>query len=274
MRCVNCGAQMDENTLICPYCGTENEAEAREQHRETLNAIYDKIEHLDGLEDEVVKKANRSVGKLAIFLIVLLSAGFVLIYIISRIIASNALSSQEKQLQKLEEYYQAGDYQAVADYYKKLDTDSASFGKYEQTEKACRFLEHATFYFGDEVQCFNFLPEGDTQEYLSFRDSIADNITFDLNNIFYSLFMLEQMEAEGYIYGEQAAVEYCKTEIMNVLKQSYLLEDREIAEAVPLQEDDDLDRTVYQELALQVADRIWEHRQDDIKEARKALFQE
>ena len=36
MTCSNCGAELPENALLCPYCGYENEAIAEESMRKSL----------------------------------------------------------------------------------------------------------------------------------------------------------------------------------------------------------------------------------------------
>ena len=39
MICKNCGAEIDDTLLLCPYCNTENEAVAEKEHKEEVNDI-------------------------------------------------------------------------------------------------------------------------------------------------------------------------------------------------------------------------------------------
>ena len=36
MFCKNCGAEIDDGLLLCPYCKTENEAVALKEHKEEI----------------------------------------------------------------------------------------------------------------------------------------------------------------------------------------------------------------------------------------------
>ena len=72
MNCINCGAELEPGALICPYCGTENEAVAKAQHENEIREIHEKINQLDKtMREDRVRKVNHSLSRLAVIVGVL-----------------------------------------------------------------------------------------------------------------------------------------------------------------------------------------------------------
>ena len=58
MICTNCGAEIDDTLLLCPYCNTENEVVASEEHRDEVNFILDQAEELKTRPERIANKAK------------------------------------------------------------------------------------------------------------------------------------------------------------------------------------------------------------------------
>lgn len=256
MKCVNCGAKLAPDTLICPFCGSENTEEAREQHEEELQEIYDKIGDDRAVENEIVHKANRSAGKVALLVLALLAVIFLAVYMISGMRARNAYRDQHTALNVMEQYYQDGDYEAVADYYEKHQLSGATYGKYKNTKDAIYWLQYAR----DHMENGTYYLQGVSEDavYSEWKEAIVDNVTFDLNSVFWGLYKIQKIRSDGYLYNEQDVVEYTENMLIRDIKDIYGLQDQEIETATALQAREDLDRHEYDALAGEIVDRFWQ----------------
>ncbi len=266
MKCVNCGAKLAPDTLICPFCGSENTEEAREQHEEELQEIYDKIGDDRAVENEVVHKANRSAGKIALFAICGIAFICLAVYMISGLRARNAYRDQHGALNVMEQYYQAGDYEAAADYYETHELSGPTYGKYEHTKDALHWLEYARKYMKDGDYFLQWIPED--ADYQEWEESIVDNITFELDSAFFGLYKIQKMREDGYVYHEQAVVEYAENLVISDLKQYYALTDQEIVDGVALQAEPDMEREMYNALGQEIARYFWEQRTQETEQTK------
>ena len=258
MKCANCGADLAPDTLICPFCGSENTEEAREQHEEELQEIYDKIGDDRAVENEVVHKANRSAGKLALLIICGIAVICLAVYVISGLRARNAYRDQHGALNVMEQYYQDGDYEAAAAYYEAHELSGPTYGKYEHTKDALYWLNYARKYMKNGEDFLKWIPED--ADYQEWEESLVDNITFELDSAFWGLYKIQKMREDGYVYHEQAVVEYAENLVIADLKQYYALTDQEIADGVALQAESDMEREMYDTLGKKVATYFWEQR--------------
>ena len=143
MICKNCGAEIDDTLLLCPYCNTENEAVAEAEHRDEVNFILDQAEELKARPERIAKKVEHKVSRIACYGV----AGFVVlllaVFIVSRIIGDPSIKKMEKKIAKLESFYAAGDYSGMCEC---LDGMEDSFGeqfkKYRNVQRVYRWMHN------------------------------------------------------------------------------------------------------------------------------------
>ena len=118
MQCPSCGARYDKRAINCPFCKSENQAEADRRHKEQLQAIDHQISHLQFLPYKLVKVISKHGIKMILILLVL-------IFIISVIMASldslkevKLINEREDHKEVLEALFIKGEYGQMYDYYR------------------------------------------------------------------------------------------------------------------------------------------------------------
>lgn len=244
MTCSNCGAELPENALLCPYCGYENEAVAEEKHRQEISGIYAKIAALLHIPERVAARAKRILLCAVLIIVAVVAVAFLAAFLYSKLAPEAALRRQDAALEKLEQLWQNGEYDALpaalaqterlyGGAYEKYRTVGALFETLGNEEESC--AETAEFVAG--------FPEG------------ADLLNYDLKNLFSLLRECSALSEAGFVYGEQDAVAELERRAHALLTETLLLTEDEIAEGIAL---DAKEETDYQALAELAAARLAE----------------
>ena len=247
MTCSNCGAELPENALLCPYCGYENEAIAEEKHRQEISGIYAKIAALLHVPERVAARAKRILLCAMLVIVVVAAVAFLAAFLYSKLAPEAALRRQDAALEKLEQLWQNGEYDALpaaleqtervySGAYEKYRTVGALFETLGNEEESC--AETAEFVAG--------FPEG------------ADLLNYDLKNLFSLLRECSALSEAGFVYGEQDAVAELERRAHALLTETLLLTEDEIAEGIALDAEKETD---YQALAERAAARLAEGKQ-------------
>ncbi len=160
MICNQCGAEFDNRLLQCPYCHSENRKEANRQKRQILEGYDREAENIRKEAEKYTQKtAGRWTKKLLIGIGIALAIGAVLtvVYLLgSRIFVKVEYAGKDATLAKLEEFYQAGEYAALAEYMWEEDLYGRDYGKYgevweiyaelEDMEQAVQYMEKVNSY--------------------------------------------------------------------------------------------------------------------------------
>lgn len=204
MQCPNCGAELTEKELRCPYCGWEDTQKAEAEQRSALGAIVRKTAELLHLPEKVCRRILRWVlilagAALGVYLLVLAGTGIATAYRQNR-----SYENRQKNLEILETYYTAGDYEAMLEYLEKIpDGYSASYGKYTAIGGIRRDLDLAE-------EWLDLLLE--TPELSNARD-----LTAPLASMGRASAKLKELKDRGYVYGEKAEAEALEQEIRDYL---------------------------------------------------------
>lgn len=240
MKCYNCGAQIQEASLICPYCGAEQEELAKKEQQEILDDYQRKTEDLKHIPGRVVNKTSRYLVTGAAGLFLLFVLGVLISWLVSGWTAESALDRQNKQLEQLEEYYMAGDYETMASVLEDTDVRGATFRKYELV---------AGFYDSMEWRIEAIKNERDFIEDLGLEaEDVAETLAYSIEE----LVQMKELEDNGFAYGEETGILFIRTCYMDVLQTYMLLTEEEILEAVSQYEDS----TSCVELAEKALERI------------------
>lgn len=128
MICKNCGGHFDDNLPKCPYCGAFHYAGARKEYMGKLEGIKEDLDDLHETVPEMYttefKKQAKHVRKIVLIIVGILSA-LALLFFASVFLLDSAGSRDEKEVLLFtkeafpiaDEYYGAGDYEGLLDFY-------------------------------------------------------------------------------------------------------------------------------------------------------------
>lgn len=180
MICKNCGASFPDNLPKCPFCGAFHYAGAQKEY---MGKLEDMKEDLDDLQEAVpemyateLKSQAKQVRKIA-FVIIGIFAVLILLFFASTFLLDSSGSRDEKSVLLFtkeaypiaDEYYKAGDYDGLLEFYHTSITENENADFYS--------WEHYPF-----LTCYENLN--------LFRESAAklntaDFSDFDMQEIFY-----------------------------------------------------------------------------------------
>lgn len=245
MICESCGGRYEDDMLLCPYCGTENPALAAKEQQAYMAQYEEKTRKLDELPEQLARRASGRAGRTACIAACFFLAALLAGWGVSRIAASRALEKQQKQVQKLEEYYQAGEYGLMADYLEEIDGSGATFEKYDQMGEIYeRFVWTKNFVedYQDEIR--ECLQEQETERALNL-------ISCDLSDCFCQLRRIREIGEEGFPYENGDGMREIEERYVELLGSTYLLDGEEVEEGISRYESAETDYTDLAGLALQ-----------------------
>ena len=249
--CSNCGAVLEENIQVCPYCGYENEELAQAEQDEALEIYEEMTKDLGIRHHKVVKRSSRYVLIVGICIFMLFVLGVLLAWGVSSCQGDNSLETQRKELAKLEDYYASRDYGAMTAYMNKLGYRGNSYEKYKRV---------ADRYDNMDWRIEAIISES---EFISKIDLETEDVARAMSYAFEEMVQIKIMEEEGFIYGEEAGLIYIWERYVDAFKTYMHLTDDEINATVAkgmeayLGEDyDGDDVTPYEEAADIAIDRI------------------
>ncbi len=223
MICKNCGAEIDDTLLLCPYCNTENETVAAEEHRDEVNFILDQAEELKTRPERIAKKVDHKLGRMARYGVVGFLVLLLAVFVISRIIGDPSIKKMEKKIAKLESFYATGDYAGMCECLDGMeDAYGEQYKKYRSVQKAYRWMDDM---------------ESDYKLIKEYREDNADESVIEsrvflvglwLGNGRKVLYEVEQAEAAEFRYGESEAMLYFREEVYRLMKEYAAITEEEV----------------------------------------------
>lgn len=206
MICKNCGAEYDDTLLQCPFCNAENTEEAYRRQQDYVEGYKRKASFLSRLPEWIVSTTGNAMKRIAIigmgiFLLVVLIA-----FIGTKIYSSTAVWRMEMAIDKMEEYYQAGEYEKLKDYYYETDyIGGAAYEKYDRTVEVYSRMDWIMYQMekmGDEYAKFITVDEAE--------DALDDTIE--------CLYVIEEMEEAGFVYDEEKAMLEFREQLLDAVE--------------------------------------------------------
>ncbi len=128
MICKNCGAHFDDNLPKCPFCGALHYAGARKEYMEKLEGMKEDLDELHETVPEMYSNELKSQAKKVrkvVFIIVGIFAALTLLFLISSFALDSVGSRDAKEVLLFtkeaypidDEYYEAGDYEELLQFY-------------------------------------------------------------------------------------------------------------------------------------------------------------
>lgn len=229
MKCTYCGYEYEDNLLRCPFCNTENTKEAREQQRETIWSLHEEgRDTLKNIPARMLQKSNRTTGKFLIRILTGIIAMVLLVTLAGFLYQWNQKRVLDRNLNKLEQYLQAQDFDQLCAYMDDLNDYSPSYEKFYDVYYACRDLSYAE-------ESLDWYYDSEKNDYSSDEIRIwylAAAISGCLN----TLNDTEPGLSDQLIQGNEAALEELASQSHDVLTLTLLLTDKEIQELLDLHE--------------------------------------
>lgn len=239
MICKNCSAEISEKELLCPYCGTENFDVAKSEQEEYLAHFKKKRDEVKNIPEKMMKNGPKKILKVVGTLIGVAVVVLVVVAGFSRIMAGDSLAKQQKQIEKLEAYYQAGDYEQMCEYYEKLEVYGGSFEKYA---RICRLYSNMDW----RIEALK-----SNREFAAQIDMSATDVEVDFDRCFSDLHEISEMEELEFPYGEETAALYIKKEYVDALKEYAYLTDEEIESGILMYGEEGSDYMELAEISIQ-----------------------
>lgn len=221
MICKSCGAEFSAELLQCPFCGTENEKEAVEQQEEYIKQVEQKIEAVKEMPKEVAKKANSWLTKLVIGIVILAIVILVGAFLIVRLLDATSVQRQQKKLDKLEAMYQAEQYEEMEEYLLNIEEFDGAFRKYRIVAQI----------YSDQKSTVGLLESYIKVVETSPDSKIVDDYAERLMGVMKEMSYLDELEENGFVYGEGELVNELRAQYIQALKEYMLLTEEEITMA-------------------------------------------
>ena len=193
MICKNCGNEYDDHEVVCPFCGTENELEAKRREKQDLLKAEQQEE-----EEELERARRKALYKkiAAIVAAVLIVLGAVVFFVYKYTTSDSAKAKKAEELATLEQYYQDEEYDKVLEY---LQTCEYSYtSDYDKYITVSRIVGAA--------QQYNGIMEKLREQ--SKTENVTPTLSNALSETLSQLKTLDTYESQGFVHGEEAAVRY------------------------------------------------------------------
>lgn len=227
MICRNCAAEYEDYLYKCPYCEAENIEATHKKQRDYVNKYRNKGNFFAILPNLLVQRTGKAMKSAAIIIgavfVVLLLVGGICSYIYS----TTAVARMEKRVEKLENYYQAEDYEGLKEYYYSLD--GAYGGNYEKYSRTV----DAYYRVNSKIQ---MLKDWNDDSYITLFS--MEEIERGFGGLILLISDLREMEEAEYPYGEGEAVSKFKAELEEAMELYLPMSEEEISAAIERMRED------------------------------------
>lgn len=132
--CPNCGGEFDASLTCCPYCGTQNDEAAEREYLGKVRKINRNLRNLSKRSDAQMAGSAAKGVRRAVLILALIAGAALLIYgIMSALSRSEAnrrksnYAAIQENFDTLDEYYEAGDYDAMLEYFNNIPDDMTPY---------------------------------------------------------------------------------------------------------------------------------------------------
>ena len=128
MICSNCGGEYAETDLFCPFCKKENEIMAEKIKQAKYQQLVQEEREIKALPQKRMAKSRKMILIIASVMVVILVIAIVGSLISGKVQAKKEYEKQSEYMTVLEDYYQAGDLEAMSNY---IDENDIFQSKYD-----------------------------------------------------------------------------------------------------------------------------------------------
>lgn len=135
--CPYCGAPLEKNATHCSHCLHEIESVAKKRHEDTIKGLQkDRRAMKKALPKKIVSFFSHKIAIVVTILILLALVGILVAFVSAKIKNAFTNNTEEKWLERLEEYYSAGEYKELTEYVEENYIYGYKFDKYTQVADA------------------------------------------------------------------------------------------------------------------------------------------
>ena len=218
--CKNCNAKYDKDLITCPYCGAEDAEAAYQKQREYVDGHKNRSKFWEKLPDTIVRLTDSAMKKTAFFAVGIFIVVLLIGFVGAKIYSSMGVWRMDREIAKLESYYQAGDYEGLQEYFWSLD--STYGGVYEKYDRTIHAYLHVTWAVRD-------LEELADKDYINYHT--AENVEELLEETIATLQELKGLEEEGFPYEEGDAILEFKEQLETAVRTYLPLTEEEFKDA-------------------------------------------
>lgn len=246
MKCSACGAEIDNQAVLCPYCGSEQVENARQEHAREVNVLKEETEKIRrSIRPHDVSKVNKKMTKLMVLFVavILVLLGFSMLT--GTVKNKIKMVSQEKALQKLEDYYQAAEYENLTEYYE--SRDDVFGGRFEKYRRVYDIQKR--------VSWISQNLEGDYWQYV--QEGSIDFSVWNIYDLIGILVDVKDYEKEEFPCGEGEAMLFYREWALEVLTNRLLFTQDEIRQMTEIYEDqEDYNAEVFAPYSKLITERL------------------
>lgn len=219
MICKNCGAEYEDNLIECPFCRAENVAESYRRQASYVNDLKRKSDFLAVLPDWIVGLLGKVMKHTAVFAVGLFLIVLLIAFLGTKIYSSTAIWRMERNIAKLEKLYEAADYEKLQDvYYDMEDTYGGSYEKYYRTVNVYSRMDWVMYNM-----------EKLSDKYVQFLT--VEEVEDMLESLMSVLYAIDEMEAAGFPYGEEKAMQQFEKTLLDGVEQHIPMDEVEFQAA-------------------------------------------
>lgn len=224
MQCPYCGYEYNDTEPRCPFCRTENTAEARAQQRETIWSLEEEGRDIrENLPKQLRKKADQKVRKAGTFFLGVIAAVLALILVANLAFKFISDYIEQQNLQKLESYLQEQDFDSLTELMDEIDSYDSVYDKYTSIVSAYRNIIYAQ----DSLQWYY---DGENDPYMT-KEMQIENLAFAISDCVNAISKARYELEDQLVMGNEEAMEEIYSQAHNMLTLTLLLTDEELQSA-------------------------------------------
>ena len=223
MICKNCGAEYDDNLIQCPYCEAENTTKVYQNHYEYIDDLKKRTKDVNNLSNKIANASTSIFVKGIVALFVIVVIVLVIGFIWAKANGAIGLGKKEKDLEKLENLYEMGDYNQMLDYYYDCGFRGGAFEKYHRIGSVYSSYEWAMSDLESLKTYTGFVKNGTAKE-----EPMDTDILSCVKRILMTMVEIAEYREEGYLYGEAEVLEEIDRNLHEILEKELFLTSDEI----------------------------------------------
>lgn len=188
IKCPSCGAEFDIHANYCPYCGHANEYGQESAYMDHLESIEDDLERMgDYAENEVKKEVGSTLKKVLIPVLTIIGIIIIIAILLSirssfvgRSSIRKTMDWQTENLPKLNDMYEAGDFDALAQEMERIHSTN------EWKVAEIYSWEHYNFYTAYAHYYFLRQTERDAIDSPVYVEKMKDFVFYEALDLIYS----------------------------------------------------------------------------------------
>lgn len=231
MKCPYCGYENPDDQTKCLFCGAENTEAARRHQKDVIHTLEEEGRQTAAYPEQVLKEANQKAAGIgarilagAVLLILLVVIGSLGWHVYKAF-------SRTRNLARLSQYLQSGDYDSLAGLLSRIDDYDSSYKPYLEVYDVYMDMD----YLDEELEWFY---EAQASPY--YTDEIrTEYLAYGISDCMNAIRDADQYLKDDHIRGNEDALTELYQEVYNTLTLTYLMSEEEIQEMLDISGDNE-----------------------------------